>query len=170
MPHSRPKVPGDYAHGLLHGEHFQIAYATNDIERAKAVFAERFGIALFATLQGALPQRGSIHVELAWCGGVMYELLTASGPGSEVYVESLPDAGFAMRHHHYGYLVRDAAAWDALRATIARGGWNMRVDQNIAGFMRQIFVESPELGCLCEYLLPEPAGMDFFFETVPNNA
>lgn len=170
MPPELPNRTGDYRSGLLHGRHFQIAYATNDIERAKALFADRFGITRFAPLQGPLPEGGEIHIELAWCGGVMYELLTASGTGSAVYVERLPPDRFAIQHHHLGFLVRDEAEWDNLRATIARGEWTMRVDHNIDGFMRQVFVEAPELGHLCEYLWPEPAGMDFFFETVPNNA
>jgi hypothetical protein len=168
-PPQRPEPVSDLHAGPLRGEHLQIAYATNDIARAKALFAERYGIARFAAIAGALPHGGAIEVELAWCGGVMYELITASGPGSEVYVERLPADRFAIRHHHLGYLVRTSREWDALRAMIERGGWSVLIDQNIEGFMRQIFIEAPELGHLVEYLWPEPAGHAFLFETVPNN-
>jgi hypothetical protein len=154
--------------GLLRSDHFEIAYATNDLPRAKAIFAERYGITRFTPLEGPLPQGGHIQIELAWAGGVMYELLTASGPGSEVYVEKLPAHGFAIQHHHFGYLVHDADEWQALEQEIERAGWTLRVNANIEGFMRQIFVEAPELGHLLEYLWPEPAGLAFF-DSVPSN-
>jgi len=165
----RPPASGALSAGVLAGEHLQVAYATNDIDEAKALFAKRYGIARFAPLIGPLPQGGAIHVELAWAGGVMIELLAAAGEGSAVYTERLPGDRFAIVHHHLGYLVRDAAAWESLHATIAGGGWTVRVDQHIAGFMRQLFVEAPELGHLLEFLYPEPAGLAFLFEAVPTN-
>lgn len=169
LPPTRPARMTAYGAGMLRGDHLQIAYATNDLEQAKALFAERFGIARFTGLGGPLREGGEIHAEFAWAGGIMYELLTASGPGSEIYVERLPTDRFGLIHHHLAYLVHDAAEMAALRATIARGEWQMRVDQRIEGFMHQIFVEAPELGHLLEYLMPEPAGYAFLFETVPNN-
>jgi hypothetical protein len=158
-------APGN---GLLLSDHFEVAYATNDIDRALDIFAARYGIAEWRRLEGDLPEGGRIRIELAWCGGVIYELLTASGPGSEPYVERLPADRFAIHHHHLGFLIHDAAEWDALREEIARSGWTVRADTDIAGFMRQIFVEAPELGHLLEYLWPEPAGMAFF-DSVPGN-
>lgn len=169
VPVQRPTPTSPFSAGLLGRDHFQVAYATNDIARAKALFAERYGLSRFAPLGGPLPEGGEIQVELAWAGGVMIELLTASGPGSQVYVENLPTDRFAIRHHHLGYLVQDAAGWRALRSAIEGGGWTVRVDQEIPGFMRQIFIKAPELGHLLEYLWPEPAGHAFLFETVPVN-
>jgi extradiol dioxygenase family protein len=164
----RPELSARPGDGLLMSEHFEIAYATNDLDRAKAVFADRFGITHFAPLGGALPEGGEIRILLGWAGGVMYELLTASGPGSAVYVEKLPTDRFAIQHHHLGYLIHNAEEWAALATEIARRGWTVRVDTNIEGFMRQIFVEVPELGHLLEYLWPEPAGVAFF-DTIPSN-
>jgi extradiol dioxygenase family protein len=169
MAQTRLPVLGGTRTGLLCGEHLQIAYATNDLARAKALFADRYGITRFAQLGGPLPEGSAIEVEFAWCGGVMYELLTASGAGSQVYMERPPASGFAIVQHHYGYLVRDADEWAALRRTIDQGGWTKRIDQDIPGFMRQVFIEAPELGHLLEFLWPEPAGMAFLFDTVPNN-
>lgn len=157
--------PGE---SLLKAEHFEIAYATTDLDRAKALFAHRFGITEWAPLGGPLPQGGEISILLGWAGGVMYELLTASGPGSDIYVGRLPADRFAVQHHHFGYLIRDAEEWAALEAEIARQGWPAPVNHTIPGFMRQIFVEVPELGHLLEYLWPEPAGLAFF-DSVPSN-
>jgi hypothetical protein len=158
----------DPARGIIHAEHFQIAYNTNDIVRAQEVLANRYGIRAFRTLAGQLPEGGSIHIELAWVGPVMYELLTAEGPGSTVYRKGLPEDGFAMRHHHLGYLVHDGAQWDALMKAVQDGGWNMPNCRNNPGFLRSCFVEAPELGHYLEYVFPEDAGRQFF-ESVPHN-
>jgi catechol 2,3-dioxygenase-like lactoylglutathione lyase family enzyme len=167
-PIRRPRTIPDPTQGLLRSDHFQIAYATNDINRACDLFHDRFGIHEFRRLEGQLPAGGQIRVELAWVGTVMYELLTASGPGSELYVGRLPDDDFAIRHHHLGFLIHDAPQWQALMDTIARDGWHLLSKSDNPGLMQSCFVDVPELGHYVEYLFPEPAGLAFF-ESVPGN-
>ncbi len=82
----------DPAKGLLHAEHFQMAYATNDIEAAKRLFGERLGVREWRQLAGQMPSGGHIHVELAWVGSIMYELITATGKGSALYMDRLPQS------------------------------------------------------------------------------
>lgn len=164
----RPEFHSDLATGLLRTEHFQMAYATNDIERACDLFRQRLGIREFRRLEGPMPSGGRIHVELAWVGNTMYELLTAEGPGSELYMTRLPDDGFALRHHHLGFLIPDEAQWQALMATIEREDWNLLSKSHAQGFMHSCFVDVPELGHYFEYLFPEPAGLEFF-EGVPGH-
>jgi len=155
--------------GLLQAEHFQIAYATNDIDRACDLFAAQMGISAFRRLEGELPAGGHIRVELAWVGAVMIELLTASGPGSAIYMDRLPtQPGFALRHHHLGYLVNDVAQWDALLAKAAQAGFAVPHQNDNAGFLRSCFVDATPLGHYLEYILPEPAGLAFFRD-VPAN-
>ena len=165
---NRPDATFDPAEGLLRTEQFQMAYATNDIERARTLFGERYGIRAFRRLEGQLPAGGHIHVELAWVGGTMYELLTASGPGSELYIGRLPTDEFAIRHHHLGFLIHTGDEWNALLTEIARKGWHMPSRSSNPGFMQSCFVEVPELGHYFEYLFPEPAGLAFL-ESVPGN-
>jgi extradiol dioxygenase family protein len=152
--------------GLFGAEHFQMAYATNDIDRACTIFAERYGVREFRRLEGALPAGGKIRVELVWVGTIMYELLTASGPGSDIYMSRLPAEGFTIKHHHLGYLIRDNTEWDALMQKVEREGWSMPHQRNNAGFMKSCFVDAPELGHYLEYICPEPAGLTFF-DNVP---
>lgn len=169
----RPPRPSSLASGaaagLLATEPFQIAYATNDIEQAKALFQQQLGIRHFRELSGQLPSGGYIHVELAWVGNIMYELLTASGEGSELYMRGLPDDGFAIRHHHFGFLLRSTAEWEDLHQEIAARQWHMPSISHTPGFMRSCFVECPALGHYLEYLWPEPAGLTFFEQEVPAN-
>lgn len=165
MPRSgvlRP--PGE---GLLCGEHFQVAYATNDIDRACGLFRDRFGIAEFGRLEGRLPAGGTIRVELAWVGPVMYEVLSASGPGSAIYMDRLPPGpGFALGHHHFGYLLSSAEQWDALLAMAAAENCAIPYQNDNPGFLRSCFVDAAPLGHYLEFILPEPAGLAFL-QSVP---
>ena len=164
----RPRASFQAGHGLLRNDHFQIAYATNDIDRACEIFSDRFGIREFRRMEGPLPMGGHIRVELAWVGGTMYELLTASGPDSDIYMGRLPTSEFAIKHHHLGFLVHDELQWNALQTDAARIGKSVLRPSNNAGFLRSCFIDAPELGHYLEYILPEPAGIAFF-ENVPGN-
>ena len=156
------------AKGLLRAEHFQIAYATNNIDRARDCLSERLGILEFRSLEGATPAGGHIRVELAWVGPTMYELITASGPGSELYVGRLGTDDFAIRHHHLGFVIADEAQWQAVFAEAERQGFAVPYENETPGFMRSCFVDVPELGHYLEYLWPTAAGLDFL-ENVPAN-
>jgi hypothetical protein len=164
----RPPASFSPENGLLRTDHFQVAYATNDMDRACEIFSKQFGIKEFRRLEGPMPAGGHIRVELAWVGGTMYEILTASGPGSEIYVSRLPTATFAIRHHHLGFLIHDEVQWDALHANAARLGKTVLAQNNNVGFLRSCFIDAPELGHYLEYIFPEPAGIAFF-EQVPVN-
>jgi len=160
---TRTPAPLDPGHGLALAEHFQMAYATNDIDQACAFFSQRLGIREFRRLEGQMPAGGHIRVELAWVGALMYELITASGPGSDVYVGRLPkDGGLVIKHHHLGYLIHDQTQWDALLEGAARDGFIVPYANETPGFLKACFVDVPQLGHYLEYIFPEPAGLDFF--------
>ena len=166
---NRPPLAVSPGQGLMRHEHFQMAYATTDLTQAKALFLDRFGIREWKPLEGQTPAGGHIRIELAWCGGLMYELVRTTGPGSEVFNRVLPVTdGFALRHHHLGYLVKDVAAWEALHAEIGRSGCKLLSNSNNVGFLRACIIEVPELNHCLEYICPEPAGVAFF-ESVPRN-
>ncbi len=165
----RPPPPAHPATQLMRNDHFQIAYATQDIDRACEVFAERFGISRFQRLEGERPGGGHIRVELAWVGGTMYELITAKGPNTEMFTDRLPaDGSFAIRLHHLGYFIHDDKSWDALSSEAARLGVALIPGNVNPGFLKSCFVEAPELGHYLEYIYPEAAGIEFF-QNVPAN-
>ena len=170
MGHRVQRPAGSFApgKGLLRNEHFQVGYCTNDLGRARSVFAERFGIGDWFHIEGDLPTGGQIEADFAWVGSTMYELLTASGAGSELFMETLPADRFAVQHHHLGFFVQDQAEWDALREEIDRGGWRVRIEHEMPGVLRFCYVEVPELGHHLEYIFPGPEGIAMF-EGTPNN-
>ncbi len=158
----RPTADFDPRRSVLNGEHFQVAYITNDIARAMEVFADRYGIANFVGQEGATPSGGQIHVELAWKGGVMFELIETSGPGSDFYNDRLPAEGFAIRHHHLGYMVWTEEEWDALHQKIADEGWPIAFQMRMEGYLYATYIHAPELGHYLEYIHPQAGGMAFF--------
>lgn len=165
----RPDAADDPRRGLLHAEHFQIAYATNDMERALGVFRDRFGVNSWRRLEGPLRTGGVIRVELAWVGRVMYEVLTASGPGSAIYMDGLAGSdGFVLKHHHLGHLLQHEEDWTTLVEEIGRAGAVMAHESETPGFMRSCFVKAPEFGHYLEYMLPAPAGLALL-QSVPGN-
>ena len=166
---TRAPVALDPASGVLGAEHFQMAYATNDIDQACAFFSDRLGIREFRRLEGQMPAGGHIRVELAWVGTLMYELITASGPGSDIYVGRLP-AGpdFVLRHHHLGYLIHDRTQWDGVLQSAKREGFAVPYSSRTPGFTQACFIDVPPLGHYIEFILPEPAAIDFF-NSVPRH-
>lgn len=164
----RPGSAFDPAKGLLRNDHFQMAYATNDIGRARDIFSDRYGIQQFRQLRGQMPAGGHIHVELAWVGNTMYELVTATGPGSDLFMRNLPGDTFALRHHHLGFLVYDEGDWHQLHELVEHNGFTLLAENNNTGFMQHCFVDAPELGHFLEFIFPEPAGLAFL-QDVPGN-
>ena len=151
----RPTPVYDPAKGLLHNDHFQVAYVTNDLARAVEVFKSRFGVSAFRANDNTLPNGASVGVRSVWIGGMMYEICCGVGPGMELYTDWAPPGGdFVLRFHHFGYLVTDEAAWAALEAEIERGGWTVRTRSDTPGFFRGCYVEAPELGHFLEFVLP----------------
>jgi hypothetical protein len=164
----RRPVSSAAAGGLLQAEHFQIAYVTNDVKRACGVLRGRYGVRNFAPLHVDMPAGGRIHIELAWVGGIMIELIEAIGPGTEFYNDVLPGDGFSIRHHHLGYFVQDIASWEALMKTIQDEAWPVAFEGRNEGFLRFCYIKAPEFDHYLEYLLLDPAGVQFF-EAVPAN-
>lgn len=164
MDYLLPRPPGifDPSQGLLRAEHFQMAYLTNDLDRAKVLFAERLGIREFQDLGGPLPQGGTIRIALAWVGTLMYELMEAEGTQMPVYADWLPgEAGFHMRHHHLGYILHDRAQLNGVETAARAVGWPV-LHRNVNPLVEVLFVHAPELGHYLEYMLPTEAGLGFF--------
>ena len=165
---SRPEGACDPGSGLLLAEHFQIAYVTSDIEQACELFRSRLGIRRFSRLEGQMPGGGHIRAEFAWVGTVMYELISASGAGSEIYMDRLHGNGqFQLKHHHFGYLLQNREQWEAVMTRARQSGWAVPY-HNVNPLVEVCFVDATELGHYLEYFLPFRAGLDFF-ESVPRH-
>lgn len=164
----RPAADFDAGNGLLLLEHFQMAYVTNDMQKARALFQQRLGIREFTRLAGETAAGGFVEAEFAWVGTIMYELVCPRGPGSEIFSDRLPASDdFVIKHHHLGYLVHNQAQWDALMANAERS--KLRIEAHNSNPLVEVcFVEVPELGHYLEYLYATEAGMEFFHNVARN--
>lgn len=165
-PIAKPQLqPGP---GILCKEQSHLAYVTNDLDRALAIFAERYGIRKFSFLAGPMPTGGEIRVAFAWAGGQIYEVICASGPGTEFYNELLPEREFAIRFHHLGFVVYDKSGWDRLESEISKASWIVAHSTLSGAFIDAHYIKAPELGHYLEYVRPFRAGLDFY-ANVPEN-
>jgi hypothetical protein len=77
-------------------------------------------------------------------------------------MDRMPQAsGFALQHHHLGFLIHDQQQWDGVLANAARHGWAVP-HRGENPLTRVCFVAVPGLGHYLEYLYATPAGLDFF--------
>lgn len=165
---NRPDAQTAYHTGLLRKDQFQVAYVTNDLERACGLFSQRYGIGEYDYIRGDMPEGARIAVALAWSGVTNYEIIEAHGDEAAFYNKRLPADDFAIRFHHLGFLVHDRQAWRALEQELEKGGWPIvsRVEGN--GLMDAYYVEAPELGHYLEYIYPLEAGLEFLMK-LPEN-
>lgn len=150
--------------GLLGYRQFQMAYVTNDLDRALAILRAQYGIADFTVFSPAPGQ--PMRIALAWCGETMFEVIDATGMGIDIYDKALPD-DFAIRFHHIGLEFADEFQWDCLQASIRAGNHvvDFAGDNDVARFA---YVNAPELGHYVEYVLLHEQGR-LFFESVAAN-
>jgi hypothetical protein len=110
------------------GPFTQIAYITNDMERAKSVMADRFGIPgwfdiLFdrPAVYCGEPAAMRAKIALARTAGVEIELIEDIGSEFDLYRQGLPDKDeFALTFHHFCRTIVDRSAWDAMVAELDR--------------------------------------------------
>lgn len=152
-------APGD---GLLRKDQFQVAYVTNDLDRACTTMSERYGLGDYAFIEGKMASGGDIRVAFAWVGPTMYEIIDARGHGTQFYNERLPKDAFAIQFHHLGFLIHDRETWQALEREFKEGGWSIAFETFNDGFMDAYYVEAPELGHYLEYIYAYEAGLRFF--------
>jgi catechol 2,3-dioxygenase-like lactoylglutathione lyase family enzyme len=165
-PFNTPPPVYDPARGLLHSDHFQIGYVTNDLDRAAQIFRDKFGIAKFRENDADLPGGTKVGTRTVWIGSTMYEIVCGSGPGMEAFSSyAPPDGPYVLKFHHFGYLVQDDAAWQAMEREVARQGWELMKSSDTPGYVRACFVDVPELGHLVEFILPREGLIERFNAT-----
>src|ERR1700712_5775155 len=84
----------------------QIAYVTNDLDRALAVWRDEFDIPAFHVFTNDVPglessQPYQLKIALAQVGGIEIELIEPLHGTAPLHAEPLPrDGTFAIRFHH----------------------------------------------------------------------
>ena len=140
---------------------FQHGYVTNDIEQAKAVFAQKCGIKSFFELEHSLPlavpggvEQAEIKVALAFVGDLQVELIEPLGaPGDALWREPLPSSDFAVALHHFGFMIPGPrSAWSEFRETIGNRDYPIVIEGDFDP-AKFVYVDLRDsLGHYCEYL------------------
>jgi hypothetical protein len=92
----------------MFGPFHQVAYVTNDLQRALGVFRDRYGIPSFKVLEYGFdavvdekPGRMELKIALANVDGVQVEVIEDVGSSFDLYTDPLPaDGSFRIAFHH----------------------------------------------------------------------
>ncbi|MET0182038.1 MAG: VOC family protein [Caulobacterales bacterium] len=159
---------------LLDGvRYFQLGYVTRDIERAKTLYAERYGVRQFfhfSTGQFAPPGATGpfSEIALAYKNGVQIELIQPA-PGAEgIYLDALrADGGVAL--HHLGYLIDTAEALSSLTQSFKNQNIPVPVENISPAGLSLIYADTrADTGLFSEFVCLGEGGRAFF-DNVPQN-
>ncbi|MGE0384715.1 MAG: VOC family protein [Gammaproteobacteria bacterium] len=149
----------------------QVAYITTDIDRAVALFGERYGVARFAiTREVPFDPATRMDMALAYSGTTMLEIIAARGNGGSLYEIGMPATGFALQFHHFGHVVESIADWNRLRERVAAGWLPIAIArEDPAGDFPFMYLDArAELGHFIEYSLLTPARRAMY-ASIPRN-
>jgi hypothetical protein len=144
--------------------HYQNAYVTHDLARARAMIEERYGLRDWITFDMDLPVKTpdgertlGVKVACAWAGWLQVELIEPVSGAVEPYLPYLPtDKGDPTPRFHHISLRRDD--YDAMQAEIARLGLPFVCEGGIPDLLYTYLDGRETFGHYVEYVWATPAG------------
>ena len=145
----------------LFGNFLQNAYVTSDMDKAKGVLTEQYGISKYADIDNAFEVQtptGSgtldLKIALAFVDNLQVELIQPLG-GSMVglYADILPENEFAIRFHHSCFIIPgEVENWHAFRRHVDEKKMTVAIEADL-DIARFCYVDTRETtGHYCEYL------------------
>jgi Glyoxalase/Bleomycin resistance protein/Dioxygenase superfamily len=153
---------------------YQVAYVTNDFERALRQCTLTHGAREFARMPAIQyeigPGRAVVcNVGLAYVGATEIEVIEPLEGDVAVYRDALPTEGFALRFHHLARLYDTREEVEAQIAVYRREGRALPVDGTSPGSARYYYADfRAELGHYIEGVWFEPASRAWL-GTIPRN-
>jgi hypothetical protein len=143
-----------------HARHSQIAYVTNDLDRALAVWREEFDVPAFHVFTNDMPGLESsrpfqLKIALANVGGTEIELIEPLHGSAPLHAEPLPgDGSFAICFHHVAMRIEGTLAdFDAHMASLDPLRHPAVWTGGLADLMRYAYTdERPTLGHYVEHV------------------
>lgn len=160
--------------GHLRTKHpFQLGYVTTDLDQAAAHYARELGAQDFDISERDLrpsSPRGqlalSVRFALGFVGDTMVELIEPLSGNIEFYSDLLPERGFGIALHHFGYLLDSSADWAEFRSGVD----DAEVVFELHGDPSVIYLDTrPALGHYLEYLQFSPELEAAWIDRVPRN-
>lgn len=144
--------------------HYQNAYVTHDLDRAKDMLSQRYGVNDYVGFEMELPVRTPeaertlrVKVACAWVGSLQIELIEPVSGAVEPYLPYLPaDKSDATPRFHHISLRRDD--YDAMQAEIAQLGLPFVCEGGIPDLLYTYLDGRSTFGHYVEYVWATPAG------------
>jgi hypothetical protein len=153
---------------------YQIGFVTTDLEEAMALFSDTYGISKFKIRRDLSSAPGmprmTVHLAHAYVGPMMIELIQPAGGEDALYREILPHNGFAIRPHHYGFMVRSEQELDRISAALETRSVPIAVDASMPEVARAVYADARStLGHYLEYVYVRPEARRGYYAQVPHN-
>jgi hypothetical protein len=159
---------------LFHGVFRQVAWITNDFDRALASFAADYGVPRWLELRNFKLLTGpgthaDVHIALAVRGGVELELIQPLGGDDRVYRQALTaDPALQINFHHICYRLESAEALAAVRHAAEAKGRAIALHGEIATGTAYFYIDDrPTLGHHIEYIYYPPADLRQLSAAIP---
>ncbi|MFA5495479.1 MAG: hypothetical protein WC247_11930 [Porticoccaceae bacterium] len=145
----------------LFGNFFQHGYVTNDMARAKSVFAEQYGVNHYIDIDNAFevrtpdgPRTLDLKIALAYVDDLQVELIEpVAGSAIEMYRQVLPTKGFGIVIHHMAYVIPGPEeAWHEFRGRIGNDTYPIAIEAEV-GPVKFAYIDTRKTtGHYSEYL------------------
>ena len=141
---------------------FQVGYVTNDLERAAAVMRDQFGTGAVKIMRD-IPD-SFIDIGLCFAGETNFEIIQSHNASGDFYSDWIADCdGFALRPHHFGFLIPSSEEMSALRGSHRNAGRAFPLDNIVPGFIDVFYADTRgELGHYLEYFYLEAGARAMF--------
>ncbi len=144
--------------------HSQVAYVTNDMDKALAAFRDHYDVPAFYVFANDTPgliqsDGARLKIALALVGGVEIELIEPLEGTGTMFSAVLPDDGsFAIRFHHVAYRIEGSLAnFEAHMASIDQARHPVALQGGLGDVMRFAYTdERAILGHYVEHVWMHP--------------
>ncbi len=136
---------------------FQISYVTKDLEAGMRLLAAIHGIERFRVKHDVPSLPGMpkmvLHMAHVFVDATQIELIQPAGGHDSLYRDFCAEAAGALRHHHFGLWVDDAAEYESLPAVLAGRNIPLVFNSSIPGVGGAIYADTrATLGHYLEYV------------------
>jgi hypothetical protein len=156
--------------------HHQIAYVTNDMDKACEVFARDYGVESFFHLSDgkepspALPGL-RLKLALAHVNGIEIELIEPTDGTKNIYSDVLPEDGhFVLVMHHVCIRITGGIEnWNRHRAALDQDKHPIVIQGSLPDVVEFFYTdERSRLGHYLEHVWLSPATLEMMAQQIPN--
>jgi len=152
----------------------QIGYVTKDLDAGVRQLGATHGMERFRSKRDVPSMPGMpkmlMHQAHAFIGAVQIEIIQPAGGDDGLYRDFCAADSSAIRHHHFGMWVDDAAEYSGLRASLEEQNIPIVFEVAIPDIGGAIYADTrPKLGHYLEYVHFTPVAKRGYYADVPQD-